>query len=247
MIIDLKGQTAVVTGGTRGIGRAASEGLLQAGASVVAVYRGGDGEAGKFRAAASELAGNLETQKLDVADYDACEEFFRNYEKNHDSLEILVNCAGVRRDSIVGMMKKDDWRQVVDINLTGTFNMCKFAVQAMMKNRYGRIVSITSPVGRLGIPGQANYGASKAGQVGLARSLSKEVASRNITVNCVSPGFIDTDFIGDLPEATRKEYTKTIPMKRFGAPGDVAGAVVFLASGQAGYITGATLEVSGGL
>lgn len=247
MIIDLKGQTAIVTGGTRGIGRSVSEGLLRAGADVVAVYRGDDGEAGKFREAASGLGGNPETQKLDVADYDACVEFFKGFEKNHGSLEILVNCAGVRRDSVVGMMKKEDWRQVIDINLTGSFNMCKYAVQAMMKNRYGRIVNITSPVGRLGIAGQANYGASKAGQVGLARSLSKEVASRNITVNCVSPGFIDTDFIGDLPEATRKEYTKTIPMKRFGAPEDVAGAVVFLASDMAGYITGATLEVSGGL
>lgn len=247
MIIDLKGQTAIVTGGTRGIGRSVSEGLLKAGADVVAVYRGDDAEAERFRESVSGLGGTLETQKLDVADYDACVEFFRGFEKTHGSLEILVNCAGVRRDSVVGMMKKEDWRQVIDINLTGSFNMCKYAVQAMMKNRYGRIVNITSPVGRLGIAGQANYGASKAGQVGLARSLSKEVASRNITVNCVSPGFIDTDFIGDLPEATRKEYTKTIPMKRFGAPGDVAGAVVFLASDMAGYITGATLEVSGGL
>jgi 3-oxoacyl-[acyl-carrier protein] reductase len=145
------------------------------------------------------------------------------------------------------MMKAEDWNRVINTNLTGTFNLCKLAVQSMMRQRYGRIITLTSPVGKFGFAGQANYAASKAGQVAFTRSLSKEVASRKITVNCVSPGFIDTDFIGDLPEEQKKFYKDQIPLKRFGTPEDVTYPVLFLASKESSYITGSVLEVTGGL
>jgi 3-oxoacyl-[acyl-carrier protein] reductase len=241
---EFSGGYAIVTGGTRGIGRAVSLALISQGAHVTAVYSGDDASAQKFLADAGAAA---QIARLDVSDYAACEAFYKSYEERHGTLDILVNSAGVRRDGIVGMMKEEDWRRVVDINLTGSFNMSKFAVKIMMKKRYGRIISITSPVGRIGFAGQANYAASKAGQVGFTRALAKEVATRKITVNLVSPGFIDTDFISGLPPEQRKEYEAMVPMRRFGTPEEVASAVMFLAGGKASYITGATLEISGGL
>ena len=144
-------------------------------------------------------------------------------------------------------MKEADWRNVVNVNLTGTFFMCKFAVMSLMRKRYGRIVVITSPMGRFGWEGQSNYAASKAGQVGLVRTLAKEVGTRGITVNCVSPGFITTEFIDDLPEKLRDAYLSQIPMKRFGNAEEVAACVLFLASREASYVNGAVLEVTGGL
>ena len=241
-----EGQIAIVTGGIKGIGKAVSLALLAGGARVTAIYASDDQGAENFRKEAN-AGDKLETVKLDVSSYADCEQFYNTFEKNNASLDILVNSAGIRRDSVVGMMKEEDWRRVLEINLNGSFNMSKFAVKVMMKKRFGRIISITSPIGRIGFPGQANYAASKAGQVGFTRALAKEVATRKITVNCVSPGFIDTDFIGDLPEEQKKEYTKQVPMRRFGLPEEVAHAVMFLASGKAAYITGATLEISGGL
>lgn len=242
-----KGQNVIVTGGTKGIGRAVSEVFLAEGANVTAVYGGDDEEAEKFLDANEEYSGNLRIARLDVSDYGAVEKFYDEYEKEHDGLDILVNNAGIRKDAVVGMMPDEDWRRVIDINLTGTFNMSKLAVRMMMRKRYGRIINISSPIGRIGFAGQANYAASKAGQVGLTKSLAREVASRKITVNCVSPGFIDTDFIADLPERTRKAYTEQVPMKRFGKAGEVARVVAFLADGDSSYITGAVMEITGGL
>ena len=141
------------------------------------------------------------------------ETFFKEVESKHGALQIVVVSSGIRADSIVGMMKTEDWRNVIDTNLTGTFNICKLSVQAMMRQKYGRIITLTSPIGKFGFAGQANYAASKAGQVALVKSLSKEVASRKITVNCVSPGFIDTDFISDLPDEQKNAYKKQIPLK----------------------------------
>ena len=241
---DFSGRYAIVTGGVRGIGRAVSLALIGQGAHVTAIYSSDDASAKKFL---DEAGPGADAAKLDVSDYAACEAFFKTYEERSPSLDILVNSAGVRRDGIVGMMKEEDWRRTLDINLTGTFNMSKFAVKAMMKKRYGRIISVTSPIGRIGFPGQANYAASKAGQVGFTRALAKEVATRKITVNCVSPGFIDTDFISGLPPEQRKEYEAMTPMRRFGTPEEVASAVIFLAGDKASYITGATLEVTGGI
>ncbi|VAX15559.1 3-oxoacyl-[acyl-carrier protein] reductase [hydrothermal vent metagenome] len=244
--MDFSGQNIIVTGGTRGIGRAVSEAFLRAGANVVAVYAGNEQSAEDFCTANKEHADRVEIQKVNVADYAGVEAFYKWFDEKYGDLSVLVSNAGIRRDSIVGMMTEDDWRAVIDVNLTGTYNMCKMAVKAMMRKRYGRIIVITSPIGTHGMAGQANYSATKAGQVGFAKSLAKEVASRKITVNCVSPGFIDTDFISDLSDDMAKEYKKSVPMKRFGTANEVADSVVFLAGDGATYITGAVLEVTGG-
>ena len=247
MEFDFKGQTALVAGGTRGIGRAISEAFLKAGAKVVATYLSNDEEAKKFKKANADRANFLDIYQFNVTDYESVENFYKEVEVKYKSFQILVISSGIRSDSIVGMMKAEDWNRVIDTNLTGTFNLSKLAVQSMMRQRYGRIITLTSPIGKFGFAGQANYAASKAGQVAFTRSLSKEVASRKITVNCVSPGFIDTDFIGDLPEEQRKAYKDQVPLKRFGTPEDVTYPVLFLASKEADYITGSVLEVTGGL
>ena len=247
MEFDFKGQTALVAGGTRGIGRAISEAFLKAGAKVVATYLSNDEEAKKFKKANADRANFLDIYQFNVTDYESVENFYKEVEVKYKSFQILVISSGIRSDSIVGMMKAEDWNRVIDTNLTGTFNLSKLAVQSMMRQRYGRIITLTSPIGKFGFAGQANYAASKAGQVAFTRSLSKEVASRKITVNCVSPGFIDTDFIGDLPEEQRKAYKDQVPLKRFGTPEDVTYPVLFLASKEADYITGSVLDVTGGL
>ena len=245
---DFTGQTAVVTGGTRGIGRAIAEAFLAAGARVVAVYAGNDAAAAAFKAAHGAHAERLDVRKCDVADYAQAEALFKALDQScPQGIDILVNNSGIRRDSVLAMMKPEDWRAVLDVNLNGTYNMSKFAVLTMLRKRYGRIINITSPCSHFGFAGQANYAASKAGQIGLTRSLSKEVATRGITVNCVSPGFIGTDLIKDLPDKLRQQYLDQIPLKRFGAVEDVAACVLFLASKEAAYVTGTVLEVTGGL
>lgn len=245
---DFSGKTAIVTGGTRGIGAAVTVALLKAGCQVMATYAGNREAAEAFAGSLdSSLSCRLETSAFEVSDYKACEAFFEEYDRTHESLDILVNSAGIRRDSVVAMMPEENWNRVLDVNLGGAFNMAKLAVLRMVRKRYGRIILITSPVGRLGFAGQANYGASKAGLVALAKSLAKEVARRKITVNCVSPGFIDTAFIMDLPEEQKKEYQALVPLHRFGRPEEVANGVMFLASEEAEYVTGTVLEISGGL
>ena len=247
MKFDFKGQIAVVTGGTRGIGRGITEALLKAGAKVIATYQSNDKAAKEFAESNKKYSDYLDLRSFDVTQYDEVENFYRYVEQAYGAFQILVHCSGIRIDSIVGMMHESDWRKVIDTNLTGTFNMCKLAVQNMMRKKYGRVIIITSPIGRFGFAGQSNYAASKAGQVAFVQSLSKEVASRRITVNCVSPGFIDTDFIGDLSEEQKKTYLDMVPLRRFGLPEDVAHSVLFLASAESAYITGTTLEVTGGL
>ena len=238
-------QHAVITGGTRGLGRAMSLAFLAEGAHVHATYFGNDKAAEALREAAGDRAERLHLSKFDVADHAACAGFWKELEDTEVS--ILVANSGIRRDGIVASMSPEDWQAVIDTNLTGGFNMSKFAVLNMMRQRYGRIVFITSPAGRFGFEGQGNYGASKAGQVGLMRSLCKEVAKRKITVNCVSPGFIATELLDDLPEELAAAHKKSVPMKRFGEPEEVADAVLYLSSKGASYITGSVLEVSGGL
>ncbi len=247
MNFDFTNQTAVVTGGTRGIGRAVAEAFLAAGANVICLYGGDDAAAEAFLSESKVGGERLSVEKLDVADSGACKDFWREMEERGRPVEILVNNAGVRRDSVLAMMPENDWRRVLGVNLDGVFYMAKYAVQTMSSARYGRIVNMTSPSGKFGFAGQANYAASKAGMVALTKSLSKEVAKRGITVNAVSPGFIDTDFIRDLPEEQKKEYRQSVPLKRFGKAEEVAHAVLFLASRESAYITGATLEVTGGL
>ena len=244
---DFAGQSVIVTGGTRGIGRTIAESFLKAGAKVIATYSANEAAAAQFKQDNSEFADNIDIQKFDVAEYEEVEKFFKYIDTKYGSFEVLVNNAGIRKDSILAMMKESDWRDVVDVNLTAIFYMCKFAVMALMRKRYGRIINITSPSGKYGFEGQANYAASKAGLIGLTKSLSREVATRGITVNCVSPGFIATEFIQDLPDKLRDSYLSQVPIKRFGKTEEVAACVLFLASKEASYVTGAVLEVTGGL
>ncbi len=247
MKFDFENTTVIVTGGTRGIGRAVSEAFLSAGATVVATYQSNDEAAESFRSEQKDCADRLHLERFDVSKYAEVETFFQKAGETWGKFQVLVHCSGIRVDKVVGMMKESEWTRVIETNLNGTFNACKQAVLGMMRQRYGRIIVVTSPVGRIGFPGQANYAASKAGQVAMVKSLAKEVASRKITVNCVSPGFIDTDFISGLPEEQKKHYLEMVPLKRFGEAGEVAHSVLFLASPEAAYITGSVLEISGGL
>jgi len=244
---DFKGQTVIITGGTRGIGKAISESFLKAGARVVVTYSTNETATTQFRQDNRQFAENIDVQKLDVSKYEEVEKFFKYIDTKYGGFEVLVNNAGIRKDSVLAMMKESDWHDVLNVNLSGAFYMCKFAVKILMRKRYGRIINISSVMERYAFEGQANYAASKAGLTALTRSLSKELASRGITVNCVSPGFIDTELIRDLPDKLRESYLTRIPAKRFGSPEEVAACVLFLASREASYVTGSTLEVSGGL
>ena len=236
----------MVTGGTRGLGAAISSALLHAGASVMATYHANDEAAQGFMRGCEEqgVADRLSLHRFDVADPEAVGRFFGGID---DSVEIVVNNSGIRQDGLLGLMSQQAWERVIAVNLTGVFNVCKLAVRAMMTARYGRIINITSPSGRLGFAGQANYAASKAGLVALTRSLAREVAQRGITVNCVRPGFVLTDLTRDLSPEKLEQFRTEVPMKRFGEPAEVAAAVVFLASREASYISGAVLDVTGAL
>ncbi len=240
-------QTAIVTGGTRGIGKGIVQAFLKEGATVIATYAGNDEAAAKFKNECLLYGDKLIIKKCDVRDEVAIVHFFSEVELTHPQIDILVNNSGIRKDQLTATMTLADWNDVISTNLTGTFLMSKHAVLQFMKNRYGRIVNMSSIGGSLGLAGQANYAASKAGQIAISKSLSKEVAKRGITVNNVCPGFIDTELLADLPIDQRKEYMKDVPMKRFGTVEEVAAAVLFLASKEASYITGASLEISGGL
>ena len=244
---DFKGQTVITTGGTRGIGKAIAESFLKAGARVVVTYSTNETATTQFRQDNTQFAQNIDVQKLDVSEYEEVEKFFKYIDTKYGGFEVLVNNAGIRKDSVLAMMKESDWHDVLNVNLSGVFYMCKFAVRILMRKRYGRIINISSVMERYAFEGQANYAASKAGLTALTRSLSKELASRGITVNCVSPGFIDTELIRDLPDKLRESYLTRIPAKRFGSSEEVAACVLFLASKEAAYVTGSTLEVSGGL
>jgi 3-oxoacyl-[acyl-carrier protein] reductase len=244
---DFSGQKVIVTGATRGIGKTIATAFLDGGAVVIGVYSSNDEAAEKFRSQCGDRASRLYLFKCDVSDHEAVHAFFVKIEQQFDAIDILVNNAGIRRDGVLAMMQQEDWQKVIDINLTGTFNMSKQAVMLMMKQKYGRIIHITSPMSRLGFAGQANYAASKAGQIGMMHSLAKEVAKRKITVNCVSPGFIDTELLDDLTPEQLSSYKKLVPVKRFGTTEEVAHAVLFLASPKSSYITGSVLDVTGGI
>lgn len=244
---DFTGRKIVISGATRGIGKAIALAFLQQGALVIGLYGSNSKAADEFQDELGALGRNLHLHQCDVSDYQAVEKFYAAVEARFETIDVLINNAGIRRDAVVAMMKEEDWRSVIDINLTGSYNMAKFAVQLMMKQKYGRIIFITSPMAHLGFAGQANYAASKAGQIGMMKSLSKETGKRKITVNCVSPGFIATDLLDDLSQEQLAEYKKLVPMRRFGMPEEVADAVLFLAGPQASYINGAVLDVTGGL
>jgi len=242
----LEGKTALVTGASRGIGRDVASCLAEAGAEVIVAARSREG-AEASAAAITSAGGRARAVVLDVSDDESVRSAVAELLDACGSIPLLVNNAGITRDNLLLRMKKDDWDAVLDTNLTGTFRLVKALAPAMVRARYGRIVNVTSVVARLGNAGQANYAASKAGIEGLTRSLARELASRNITVNCVSPGFIDTDMTRALGEAARERLVSQIPLARLGTGRDVAEAVRFLLSDAASYITGATLAVNGGM
>lgn len=242
----LKGQIALVTGASRGIGRAIALDLGREGATVIGTAT--------TEAGAADIQKALETASiqgwgavLDVTDAAACEAVMGELEKRYGSVSVLVNNAGITRDNLAMRMKDDEWDAVIETNLKAVFRLSKAVMRGMMKARYGRIISITSVVGSSGNPGQANYAAAKAGVAGMSRALARELGSRNITVNCVAPGFIDTDMTKALPDAQRDALLGQIPLGRLGHSDEIAAAVAFLASPRAGYITGATLHVNGGM
>ncbi len=246
-MMDFTGQIVLVSGATRGIGRAIAGNFLQAGADVIGIYAGNTDAAASFAEEFREYSAQLFLAQCDITKEAEIAALFTMVEEKYQRLDILVNNAGIRRDAVLALMQSEQWQQVIDTNLTGTFYMARQAVLLMMQNKYGRIINITSPVASLGFPGQANYAASKAGQIALTKTLAKEVARKKITVNCVSPGFITTDFINDLTKEQLTAYKKMVPMNRFGTPEEVAHAVLFLAGHEAAYITGTVLEISGGL
>lgn len=247
MNFEFHNQNVLITGATRGIGKAIALAFLKAGAHVIGVYGGNDRAAQVFIEELGPLSSHFTLHKCDISSQADVQNLFEQLEENHSSLDILINNAGIRRDNVLALMSGEDWQRVIDTNLTGTFYMAKLAVLLMMKKKYGRIINITSPVAYLGFAGQANYAASKAGQVALTKTLAKETAKKKITVNCVSPGFIKTDLLADLSDERISEYKKMVPMRRFGTTEEVANAVLFLASPSSAYITGAVLEVNGGL
>jgi 3-oxoacyl-[acyl-carrier protein] reductase len=243
---ELAGQVALVTGATRGIGQAIALALAQEGATVVGTATSDEGAA-RIGAALQAAHAAGEGIRLDVTDAAACDTALAAIEQRHGPVTILVNNAGITRDALLLRMKDEDWDAIMATNLRPAFRLARAVLRGMMKKRHGRIIQIGSVVGASGNPGQANYAAAKAALVGFTKSLAQEVGSRSITVNCVAPGFIDTDMTRDLPEAARDALLSRVPLGRLGTPGDIANAVAFLAGPRAGYITGATLHVNGGM
>jgi len=245
-MMELKGQIALVTGASRGIGRAIALALGSRGATVVGTATTEAG-AQSITAYFAEARVQGRGARLDVKDAASIEPLVAEIERAYGGISILVNNAGIARDNLAMRMKETEWDAVIDTNLGSVFRLCKAVLRGMVKARSGRIINITSVVGSSGNAGQVNYAAAKAGVAGMARSLAREIGSRGITVNCVAPGFIDTDMTRALAEAQRETLLQQIPLGRLGTPEDVAAAVAFLASPQAAYITGATLHVNGGM
>ena len=234
---------ALVTGASRGIGAAIAKELVAQGYTVIGTATT---EAGAEKITAA-LCGNSKGAVLNVNDAGAGESLIDSIVKEHGALHVLVNNAGITRDTLAMRMKDDDWDAVLDTNLNAVFRISRAAIKPMMKQRYGRIISITSVVGAMGNAGQANYAAAKAGVAGMTRALARELGSRGITVNCIAPGFIATDMTEALPEAQHAALKTQIPLGRLGAPEDIAAATVYLASAGAGYVTGQELHVNGGM
>ncbi len=243
---ELNGQVALVTGASRGIGRAIALALGARGAIVIGTATTESGAADIQRGLDEAGIKGLGAA-VNVTDAAACEALVGRIEKEFGAVGILVNNAGITRDNLAMRMKDDEWDAVIDTNLKAVFRLSKLVMRGMMKARSGRIINITSVVGEAGNPGQANYAAAKAGVAGMSRALAQELGSRNITVNCVAPGFIDTDMTRALPDAQRDALLGTIPLGRLGQANEIAATVAFLASPGAAYITGSTLNVNGGM
>jgi 3-oxoacyl-[acyl-carrier protein] reductase len=243
--VKFEGQVALVTGASRGIGAAIALALAQRGLKVVGTATTDDG-AEKIGQALSAFPG-CGGRTLNVNDAQAAEALIDAIVKEHGALQVLVNNAGITRDNLAMRMKDDEWDAVLDTNLKAVFRMSRAVMRTMMKQRYGRIISITSVVGASGNAGQANYAAAKAGVAGMTRALARELGSRNITVNCVAPGFIETDMTASLTDDQKKALVSQIPLGQLGQPSDIAHAVAYLASPQAAYVTGQELHVNGGM
>lgn len=243
----LKDKVAIVTGGTRGIGRAIALKLADKGANIVINYRNSDKEAEELKAILEEKGVKVLTVKCDISNFEDSKNLMDKCKEVFGKIDILVNNAGITKDTLIMRMKEEDFDSVIDINLKGTFNCAKHASAIMLKQRFGKIINMTSVVGIAGNAGQVNYAASKAGVIGLTKSLAKELGSRGITVNAVAPGFINTDMTASLSEKVKEEASKNIPLKRLGDPEDVANLVGFLASDAANYITGQVINVDGGM
>ena len=247
--IKFAGQVALVTGASRGIGAAIAQELAVRGLIVIGTATSEEG-AGRIGAALSAVPGaavGCRGARLDVNDAVSADALIDEIVKAHGGLQVLVNNAGITRDMLAMRLKDDDWDAVLDTNLKAVFRMSRAVIRPMMKQRFGRIISITSVVGASGNAGQANYAAAKAGVAGMTRALARELGSRNITVNCVAPGFIETDMTAALPEEQQKALLCQIPLGHLGKPADVAHAVAYLASPQASYVTGQELHVNGGM
>lgn len=243
--IRFDGQVALVTGASRGIGAAIAQELAALGLKVIGTATTDEGAA-RISAALAAYPG-CRGANLNVTDAAAIEKTIDAVVAEHGGLQVLVNNAGITRDMLAMRLKDEDWDAVLDTNLKAVFRMSRAVIRPMMKQRYGRIISITSVVGASGNPGQANYAAAKAGVAGMTRALARELGSRNITVNCVAPGFIETDMTAALPEAQQKALLTQIPLGHLGKPADIAHAVAYLASPQAAYVTGQELHVNGGM
>lgn len=240
-------KVAVVTGASRGIGKAIALELAKTGYFVVINYNGSEEKAMETKAQIEALGGSAKAVQCDVSNFEACEKFMKEIVEEYKTIDVLVNNAGITKDGLLMRMSEDDFMKVININLKGTFNCIRFASRYMMKQRAGRIINISSVVGVAGNAGQANYAASKAGVIGLTKSAAKELASRNITVNAIAPGFIETDMTSVLKDEIKEKSVTQIPLGHFGKAEDIAHTAAFLASDNAAYITGQVIHVDGGM
>ncbi|MDQ7066302.1 MAG: 3-oxoacyl-[acyl-carrier-protein] reductase [candidate division KSB1 bacterium] len=245
-MVNLKDKVAVVTGASRGIGRAIALRLAETGARVVVTATTIEG-AQKTAETIQQNGGETLPVQVNVADAESVANLFKTVLEQYGRVDILVNNAGITRDNLLVRMSYEEWQAVLDVNLTGVFNCIKAVTRTMMKQRAGKIINISSVVGEIGNAGQANYSAAKAGIIGLTKSVAKELASRNIQVNCVAPGYIQTDMTEQIPESAREQLLNAIPAGRMGTPEEVAALVVFLASSDSDYITGQVMNVDGGM
>lgn len=243
----LKNKIALVTGAGRGIGRAIAIALAKEGAEVVINYNGSEERAKEVKQTIEENGGKASIYKCNVSDFSACEAMIKDIVKEYGHLDILVNNAGITKDGLIMKMKEEDFDSVLNVNLKGTFNTIRHSARQMLKQRSGKIINISSVSGILGNVGQANYAASKAGVIGLTKTMARELGSRGITVNAIAPGFVDTEMTEVLSEEIRENACKQIILGRFGKPEDIANTAVFLASDKADYITGQVISVDGGM